>query len=346
MLFFIEAAQTIAQTEVEIMPVSLKDVAEKAGVSVATASRALADHPRISEATKGRVRRVAQELGYTPSAVARSLVKRETQTLGVVTTTVTDPYAAQVVRAVEDAAEAAGYHLLLVASHGLPRRELKALQMLYERRVDGIIVISARGTEEYETPLGRMDIPVVLVNGHIPNPRVRSVSANNRQGARLATEYMLDLGYERIAYIGGPLQGQTAHHRLQGYMDALRGAGASPNPDLIFPGRGTAEDGRRALQAMFDLRHPPNAVVCYNDLTAFGVLAETWTNGIRVPEELAVIGFDNLPFSELTAPPLTTVAQPTEEMGRTAVSLVLRQRRGESVTDILFDCRLMERGSA
>ena len=327
------------------MPVSLKDIAEKAGVSVATASRALADHPRISQATKMRVRRIAQELGYTPSAVARSLVKQETRTLGVVTTTVTDPYAAEVVRAVEDAAEAAGYHLLLVASHGIPRRELKALQMLYERRVDGIVVISARGTEEYEPLLESMGVPVVLVNGRVPHPLAHSVSADNRQGARLATEYLLDMGYTHIAYVGGPTQGQSARYRLQGYMEALQAAGHAPHPDLIFPGRGTAEDGRRALRAMFELRPRPDAVVCYNDLTAFGVLAEAWATGISIPDDLAVIGFDNLPFSELTSPPLTTVAQPTEEMGRTAVSLVLRQRRREPVEDVLFECTLVERES-
>ncbi len=327
------------------MPVSLKDVAKRAGVSVATASRALSDHPRISEATKARVRRAAAELGYAPSAVARSLVKQETHTLGVITTSVTDPYAAQVVRAIEDAAEAAGYHLLLVASHGIPRREVKALAMLYERRVDGIIVVSARGIELYNDILETMEVPLVLINGRVPHPRVRSVRVDNQQGATLATEHLIDLGYSRIAFIGGPPQGQSAQHRFQGYLQGLRRAGIPFDPDLVFPGRGQAEDGRRALRAMLSLSPPPQAVVCYNDLTAYGVLAEAWSRGVRVPEDIAVIGFDDLPFSELTAPPLTTVAQPIEEMGRTAVSFLLRQRQGTSVRDIVFDCTLVERES-
>ncbi len=327
------------------MPVSLRDVAEKAGVSVATASRALADHPRISEATKARVRRVAEELGYTPSAVARSLVKRETRTLGVVTTTVTDPYAAQVVRAVEDAAEAAGYTLILVASHGVPRREVTGIRMLYERRVDAVIVVSARGTHLYDTVLSTLDIPLVLINGRLDHPKARSVRADNRQGMRLATEYLLDLGYRRIAYIGGPTQGRSAQERVQGYMEALHVAGYPPHPDLIFPGEGRAEDGRRALRRMWEMAHPPDAVVCYNDLTAMGVLAEAWRTGIRVPDDLAVIGFDNLPFSELTAPPLTTVTQPTEDMGHTAVAQALRLRQGQDVADVVFECTLVERES-
>ncbi len=327
------------------MTVSLKDVAEKAGVSVATASRALADHPRISEATKERVRRAARELGYTPSAIARSLVKRETRTLGVVTTTVTDPYAAQVVRAVEDAAEAAGYSLLLVASHGVPRREVAGIRMLQERRVDGIIVISSRGSHLYDGLLGTLDVPVVLINGVLPHPTARSVRADNRQGMRLATEYLIDLGYRRIAYIGGPRQGRSAQERWQGYMDALAEAGLRPDPDLVFPGEGRAEDGRRALRAMWEKTPRPDAVVCYNDLTAMGVLAEAWRNEIRVPDDLAVIGFDNLPFSELTAPPLTTVTQPTEEMGHTAVALALHMRRGEAVDDVTYECILVERES-
>ena len=327
------------------MAVSLKDVAREAGVSVATASRALADHPRISEATKARVRQVAEALGYTPSAVARSLVKRETRTIGVITTTVTDPYAAEVVRAVEDAAEAAGYHMLLFASHSLPRREVAGIRMLYERRVDGIIIISARGLDLYPDLLDQMHIPVVLINGILPHPHVRSVRADNRQGMRLATEYLLELGYRRIAFIGGPPQGRSAQDRWLGYLDALSGAGINPDGSLFFPGTGRAEDGRRAVRAMFEMTQPPDAVVCYNDLTAMGVLAEAWSNGIRVPKDLAVVGFDNLPFSELTSPPLTTVTQPTEEMGHTAVEHLLRLRRRESVSDVVFECSLVERRS-
>ncbi len=327
------------------MGVSLKDVAAKAGVSVATASRALADHPRISEATKERVRRAAAELGYTPSAIARSLVKRETRTLGVVTTSVTDPYAAELVRAVEDAAGAAGYTLILLTSHHLPRREIAAIRTLQERRVDGIIVISPRGVDQYGPLLEHLTVPIVLVNHGLDHPQVRSVMADNRQGARLAVEYLLDLGYHRIAFIGGPSAGRTARERLQGYLEALQAAGQEPAADLIFPGQGRAEDGRRALQAMLALTPPPDAVLCYNDLTAFGVLAEAWAIGVRVPDDLAVIGFDNVPFSELTAPPLTTVAQPTDEMGHTAVELILRQRRGETVTNVRFDCTLIERGT-
>lgn len=328
------------------MSVSLKDVAQKAGVSVATASRALADHPRISQETKQRVRQAAEALGYTPSAIARSLVKQETRTLGVVTTTVTDPYAAELVRAVEDAAGAAGYTLLLLTSHNLPRREVAAIRSLQERRVDGIVVISPRGVDLYDDLLTHLTVPVVLVNHTLEHPRVRSVLADNRQGARLAVEYLLDLGYHRIAFIGGPTAGRSARERFQGYMEAIQAAHLPVDSRLIFPGQGRAEDGRRALQEMLALSPPPDAVLCYNDLTAYGVLAQAWSMGVRVPDDLAVVGFDNIPFSELTAPPLTTVAQPTEEMGHAAVALVLRQRRGEEVTDVHFDCTLIERATA
>lgn len=327
------------------MTTTLRDVAKRAGVSVATASRALADHPRISEETKARVRQAAVELGYTPSAVARSLVKKETRTIGVVTTTVTDPYAAQVVRAVEDAAEAAGYSLLLVASHSVPTREVSGIRALHERRVDAIIVISSRGAHLYEPLLARLDIPLILINSVFAHPKVRAVRADNRQGMRLATEYLLDLGYRRLAYIGGPSQGRSAQERVRGYMDALEAAGLAPDPNLIFPGQGRPEDGRRALRAMWEMSPRPDAVVCYNDLTAMGVLAEAWGSGLHVPDDLAVVGFDNLSFSELTAPPLTTVAQPTEQMGHTAVALALRLRRGEDVRDVVYDCTLVERES-
>ncbi len=328
------------------MTVSLKDVAQKAGVSVATASRALADHPRISEATKQRVRQAAAELGYMPSAIARSLVKQETRTLGVVTTTVTDPYAAELVRAVEDAAGAAGYTLLLLTSHNLPRREVAAIRALQERRVDGIIVISPRGVEHYPDILAHVTVPLVLVNHTLDHPRVRSVMADNRQGARLAVEYLVDLGYRRVAFIGGPTTSRSARERLHGYTEALRAMELPLDSRLMFPGQGRAEDGRRALLAMLDITPPPDAVLCYNDLTAYGILAQAWALGVRVPDDLAVIGFDNIPFSELTAPPLTTVAQPTEAMGHTAVALLLRWRRGEAVDTVHFDCTLVERATA
>jgi len=327
------------------MPLSLKDLAAKTGVSVSTASRALANHPRISPQTRARVQRAAAELGYVPSAIARSLVKQETHTLGVVTTSVTDPYAAEVVKAVEDAAAAAGYQLLLVTSHGLPRREIAAVQMLRERRVDGIIVVSSRDGKLYEPLMPLVEVPLVLVNSRRPGTPAHWVMGDSRQGARLATEYLLDLGHRHIGFIGGPRQGQSARLRLRGYLEALRSVGITPDPALVLPGEGRAENGRRGLRRLLASRAPATAVVCYNDLTAFGVLAEARAAGLRVPDDLSVVGFDNLPFSELTAPPLTTIEQPKEALGQRAVELVLHLRRGEPVEDVVLGCTLVERDS-
>ncbi len=327
------------------MPVSLKDLAARTGVSVSTASRALANHPRISAATRARVQRAAAELGYTPSAIARSLVKQETRTLGVVTTDVSDPYAAEVVKAVEDAAGAAGYQLLLATSHGQPQREIAAVQMLRERRVDGIIVISSRGGRLYEPLMPLLEVPLVMVNSRRPGSPAHSVLGDSRQGARLATEHLLALGHRRIAFVGGPRQGQSAWRRLRGYVEALHAAGLRPNPALVLPGEGHTEDGRRAVRRLLAAEMPATALLCYNDLTAFGVLAEAWAAGVGVPDDLSVVGFDSLPFSELTTPPLTTVEQPRRALGERAVELVLRQRRGEPVEDVVLACTLRERAS-
>lgn len=327
------------------MPVSLKDLATRTGVSVSTASRALANHPRISPQTRVRVQRAAAEMGYVPSAIARSLVKQETYTLGVVTTSVTDPYAAEVVKTVEDAAGAAGYQLLLVTSHGLPRREIAAVQMLRERRVDGVIVISSRGGDLYEPLMPLIEVPLVLVNSRRPGTPAHWVMGDGRQGARLATEYLLDLGHRHIGFIGGPQRGQSGRLRLRGYLEGLRSAGITPEPALVLPGEGRAEDGRHGLRRLLASRTPVTAGVCYNDLTAFGLLAEARAAGIRVPEDLSVVGFDNLPFGELTAPPLTTIEQRKEALGQWAVELVLRLRRGQPVEDVVLECTLVERDS-
>jgi len=211
--------------------------------------------------------------------------------------------------------------------------------------VDGIIVVSSRDGKLYEPLMPLVEVPLVLVNSRRPGTPAHWVMGDSRQGARLATEYLLDLGHRHIGFIGGPRQGQSARLRLRGYLEALRSVGITPDPALVLPGEGRAENGRRGLRRLLASRAPATAVVCYNDLTAFGVLAEARAAGLRVPDDLSVVGFDNLPFSELTAPPLTTIEQPKEALGQRAVELVLHLRRGEPVEDVVLGCTLVERDS-
>ncbi len=325
------------------MPISIKTIAERAGVSASTVSRALRDDPRISDQTRKSVQSLAHELGYTPSQVARSLVLKRTHAVGVVVTTVADPYVGQVMAGVEQVAHAEGYTLILATSGGLAERELQALEILRQHRVDALLVVSSRATELYGQLLPELPQPMVVVNSQAPGPGIISVRSDTAQGARLATEHLLDLGHRRIAFIGGPAAGNSSAQRRNGYLAALQDAGFRPDHRLLIPGAGEAGDGRRALPWLLDLG--ATGAVCYNDLTALGLLAAAAAAGLQVPASLSVVGIDNVPVGSLSYPPLTTADQRVEELGRTAMKSALAAVAGAQVRDVVLESRLIVRGS-
>ncbi len=325
------------------MSISIKTIAERAGVSASTVSRALRHDPRISEETRKTVQSLAHELGYTPSQVARSLVLKRTHAVGVVVTTVADPYVGQVMTGVEQAAHAEGYTLILATSGGLPERELQALEILRQHRVDALLVVSSRATELYGQLLPELPQPMVVVNSQARTPGIISVRSDTAQGARLATEHLLQLGHKRIAFIGGPAASHSSAQRRNGYLAALQDAGLRPDHRLLIPGAGEAGDGRRALPWLLDLG--ATGVVCYNDLTALGLLAASSSSGIAVPGHLSVVGIDNVPMGSLSYPPLTTADQRVEELGRAAMKAALGAVAGEKVPDVVLESRLILRGS-
>ncbi len=307
------------------MRVSIKDIAEAAGVSHSTVSRALSDSPLVKPETKARIRRLAQEMGYTPDAIARSLVTQRTQTIGVVVTTITDPFVAEVVQGIEDTAQQHGYSVILASSAAQPERELAAVDMLRGKRVDGIIVTSSRVGALYLEHLERVGVPVVLINNHnVQSGRYTfSVSVDNRHGGHLATMHLIQSGHRRIAYVSGPANHSNDAERLSGYRQALEEAGIPFDPALVVPGNGRLDGGERALHRLNELDVPPTAVFCYNDVTAIGLLSTARSLGIRVPQDLAVVGFDNIPMAAHSCPPLTTIAQPQREMGQMATTMAL-----------------------
>ncbi len=326
------------------MVVSIKTIAEKAQVSPSTVSRALRDDPRISPETKALVQTLAQELGYVPSQVARSLVLQRTHTLGVVVTTLADPYVGQVMAGVEKAATAAGYTLLLATAQGSPELELQAIESLRQRRVDALLVVSSRAGELYPTLLPRLEQPLVLVNSRVADAsQALSVRSDTAQGARLATEHLLALGHRRIAFIGGPPLGHSSAQRREGYLAALQAAGVSVDHRLLLPGAGQAEDGQRALPWLWDLG--ATGVVCYNDLTALGVLAGAAEAGLPVPQALSVVGIDNVPFGRLVRPGLTSVDQRAGELGEQAVAVAVAAIQGDAAQEVVLESRLVVRES-
>ena len=302
---------------------SIKDIARLAQVSHPTVSRALRNSPRVKTETIERIRRIAEQHGYRPSAVGRSLATRRTRTIGVVVTTITDLFAAEVVSGIEEAASGNGYSILLANSNADPAREIRMVRTLEESRVDGLVVTSSRVGALYVPILSRMRVPIVLLNNQHPSEFVHSVMIANTEASMVATRHLIDLGHRRIAYLGDRNGRQSDTERFAGYRQALDSADVPFDPELVFHGDGNPEGGMEGMVRLLALGDPPTAVFCYDDMTALGVLSQIRTFGLRVPGDLSVIGFDDLQIDKYTEPKLTTVRQPMLQMGRLAMETLL-----------------------
>ncbi len=303
--------------------VSIKDVAREAGVSHATVSRALRGSPLISSPTIARVQATAEKMGYSVNAVARSLVTGKTQTIGVVVTSIADPFVGGVTAGIEEFANEKGYSVILATCHANAEIEKRMVSNLRERAVDGILVTSSRVGEEYLPLLTQLKVPVVLLNNQQPGDYAYSVTIDNVGSARRAVEHLLQLGHRRIAYIGHTQGYATDRDRRQGYEEALQAAGIALDADLILQAESTPESGSQAAARLDQLSPRPTAIFCYNDITALGVLAYARAQGVDVPRDWSVVGFDDLFLSQHLHPPLTTVHQPMWEMGRAAAEVLL-----------------------
>lgn len=325
---------------------SIKDIARLARVSHPTVSRALQNSPLVKPQTAERIRKIAEEAGYRASAVARGLVMQKTRTIGLVVTTVADPFAGEVVCGVEDAANIHGYSVFLADSNTDPEREKKVVRELAERRVDGILVQSSRVGALYLTMLREMNVPIVLVNDQYPGEFVHSVMIANEPGMRAAAEHLIALGHRRIAFLGDRNGYQSDTERLAGYRVAMEAAGIAAMPELVVRGDGKPEAAAQAMETLLSLAEPPTAVCCYNDMSALGAVRAIRARGLRIPEDISVTGFDDLFFAAYMNPPLTTVHQPMRRMGRLAMESLIKLMAGEaSVNQIRIDAKLVERES-
>jgi DNA-binding LacI/PurR family transcriptional regulator len=331
------------------MRVSIKDVAQAAGVSHSTVSRALSDSPLVKTETKARIQRLAQEMGYTPDAIARSLVTRQTHTVGVVVTTITDPFVAEVVQGIEDTALENDYSVILTSSAAEPDREVAAVEMLWAKRVDSVMVTSSRVGALYLEHLERIGVPVVLINNHNEESGryTFSVSVDNQHGGHLATRHLIERGHRRIAYVSGTADQSDSVGRLAGYRQALEENAIPFDPALVIPGNGRLDGGERALHALTSANSQLTAVFCYNDMTAIGLMCAARQAGLFVPDDLAVVGFDDIPLASYVCPSLTTIAQPQRDMGRQAMSMALTLMAADDssppLSDVVVKGRLIER---
>ncbi len=309
---------------------TIKHVAERAGVSVTTVSHVVNTTRHVSKAVADRVDLAIRELGYVPSAVARSLKRNSTHTLGMLIPNSSNPYFAEIVRAVEDRCFAAGYTLILCNTDDAPQRQSVYLKVLAERRIDGLIVVSTGDDESLVAQLRGLQMPAVLLDREIDDPGCDLVETAHEEGALLAVRHLLALGHTRIACIAGPAHVSAGEARVEGWRRALAEAGLRP---AAAPARGgfTSQGGYEAMHAMLrgeSVHRRASAVFVCNDLMAIGALRAAHECGVEVPEALSIVGFDDIELTAYTSPPLTTVAQPKARIGALAVDMLLERLRG------------------
>lgn len=324
--------------------VSMQDIARIAGVSLSTVSRALADSSRVKLETRTRIQKLAEEMGYLPNAIARGLATKRTRSLGVVVMDIVDSFIAELVRTIDKTALDRGYSVNLSNCGADPHRELAAIKILRQQRVDGIIVPDPHVANTSLPHLERIGVPVILIN-HVNYHY--SVGTDNVAAARQAVKHLLDLGHERIAYIGTNRNRDENFERWTGYQKALEEHGISPDPDLIHEDDGDwSKTGWQGISRLLNLSQPPSAVFCFNDLTAIGVIGAIYAAGLRVPNHLSVVGFDDIKLAPYLAPPLTTVAQQTEQIAQLAVEMILDLLdEKELPTNTMLPGKLIVRGS-
>jgi len=304
---------------------NIKDVARSAGVSVATVSRVLNSDPNVASETRSRVFDAVTRLDYRPSSLARGLRTAETHTVGVILPDVTNPFFAAVLRGIEEVAWERGRQILIGDTANDEARQAAYLRLLTDKRTDGVLALSARGDLTPLLDLGRR-LPVVLACEYVDGDPLPSVAIDNVGAALEATSHLTDLGHTRIAYIGGPPGVILCRDRRRGWEQALRFVpahrGRSP---LMDRGDFTIDSGKAAAERLLSLpdHERPTAIFCANDEMAIGAMQAARAAGLRVPEDLSVVGFDDIAMSRVVYPTLTTVSQPMYDLGRTAMELLL-----------------------
>lgn len=305
-------------------PTTIKDIARRAGVSHSTVSRALRNSSLISSETADRIRQIALEMGYQPSAAARSLKTHQTRVLGVVVNSIDDPFFAEILRGIEDVAQSSNYSLFIAASQRDPERERTIVRTMREHSVDGVIICSTSFSAGQGRALADFGVPIVVVNNQAAEDYRYSIYHDDVDGTRQLTRHLIELGHRRIAYLGNSISGRTTLDRLSGFQQEMAEAGYPIPPEyLLQVAGGSPENGQEGLDLVLDLPLRPTALICFNDMMAIGVLKGLHQAGLRVPEDMSLTGFDNIVFSAYTNPPLTTFDQPKRTIGSRAAEQLL-----------------------
>lgn len=331
-------------------PVTMRDVAKKAGVSVATVSRVLNSSGFVSEKLDKKVWAAVEALDYRPNALARGLKTQSTNTIGVVVSNIMNPFFTAMVRGIEDKANRFGYNIILCNTDDSEEKQERYLSVLQERRVDGIILAPAPGTrKDLPRKLRRIigNTPTVFVDRTVEDIDSCSVSVDNVGGSALAVTHLLNLGHRRIGMITGPMNTLPGQERLEGYRQALTNYGVPIDPALIKTSPFRQEPAFERTVELVTMENRPTALFVANNLMAMGALKALQEMRISVPKELSFVAFDDPEWAQVSSPPLTTVSQPTYELGTNAMDLLERHMRQETSPncEMILECELVVRGS-
>ena len=307
------------------MSVKLEDIAKETGFSISTVSRVLSNsnYP-VAEQIREKVVRAAETMGYEPNIAARSLRTDRTKTIGIIVDDLLSPFTPPIVRGIQDYLNETGFLSLIVNSDWDPNQEQAAIKTLLSRPVDGIIFVEY-SHQTTSDALERSNKPRVFVHRLFGSPIKNSVVPDDHYGASLATEHLIGLGHDRIGYINGPENWHTCRARLRGYQDTLANHNLPFDESLIQPGDWEMDSGYAAAQNFLKQEEPPTAIFAANDSMALGAIYAIQDAGLRIPEDIAVVGYDNRNFTTTVRPRITTVSMPVIEMGGVAAELLLKQ---------------------
>lgn len=325
------------------------DVAARAGVSVTTVSHTLSERRPVSAATRKRVLDAVAELGYQPNDLARSMRSQRTNTIALVIPDITNPFYTSVARGLQDAIRSESYFGIVCNTDADPAIERATVQQLVKRRVDGITFSGYYQHQDDIRPAVSVGIPVVLLGSHRPEQGYDVVNGADHDSGADATRYLLSRGHRRIAFITAPGGIGAPAVRVEGYHAALHEAGIQPDPALLMRAPVSRDGGGAGMTALLDLPEPPDAVIATNDVVAIGAIQAAHARGLRIPDDVAVMGFDDIEAASLITPKLTTMANQSHRIGFAAGQLLLQRIAGEGPPDpqeIVFSAQLRRRESA
>jgi LacI family transcriptional regulator len=307
---------------------SIKDVAKEAGVSIATVSHVINGTRYVSPDLTEKVHQAISKLNYRPHAIARSLRKNKTLTIGLVIPDNSNPFFSEILRGAEDSAFNYGYSVIVGNSDSDPQKELAYFKSLSSGKVDGLIFVDAALPDEYVRTAMSAQTPVIVVDRNLSEKAVDGIFLDNFRGGLEATEYLIQIGHRRIGCISGPSSIIPNMERVRGYRSALESYGIPVDDELIYEGDFQVDGGTRGALFLMNKPQPPSAIFCCNDMMAIGALQAFRQHGIRVPEDISLVGFDDIPQAAYAEPSLTTVAQPKYEIGQIAVDLLIQRLKG------------------